>query len=282
MRSPSARQLTLVLDAGQRPELPEPAREADALLDRGPALAERELLLGRAAELASRLSDLLDERVRLTLTDNSSTMVSFRRARGLVAFRVHRMFAEAPAEVVRALAEYASRGRGRSGSVIDRYVRENEERVKHARVARQARGLTPDGNYHQLDELYAQLNREQFGGKVVARIGWGREPPQRRRRSIKMGTYFHDAAVIRIHPGLDRAEVPAFFVRFIVFHEMLHQAVPPVTRGGRRISHTAEFRKRERAYPEYALALAWERKHLGLLLGKPQRARSFDPDDPLA
>ena len=98
-----------------------------------------------------------------------------------------------------------------------------------------------------------------------------------------MGTYFHDARVIKIHPALDREEVPAFFVAFVIFHEMLHQAVPPRMIGGRRVAHSPEFRRLEQAYPDYDRSIAWERKNLHLLLGASvPRRMQFDPDDPLA
>jgi len=239
-------------------------------------------MLDGASALADRLSLLLAERVRLTVTDNTSTMVSFRRTRGLVSFRVHQMFLDAPPTVVDALADYAARGRRSAGSVIDAYVRANEDRIRRSRVERQVRRLDPFGRVHDLQAIFDELNARHFGGRIDARIGWGREAPGRRRRSIKMGTYFHDARVIKIHPALDREEVPAFFVAFVVFHEMLHQAEPPRIVGGRRVSHTPEFRRREQAYPDYERAIAWERRNLHLLLGSAPRRLLFDPDDPLA
>jgi hypothetical protein len=50
---------------------------------------------------------------------------------------------------------------------------------------------------------------------------------------------------------------------------MLHQAVPAREVNGRRIVHGAEFRRRERAHPDFARALAWERSHIRLLLSSP-------------
>jgi hypothetical protein len=48
---------------------------------------------------------------------------------------------------------------------------------------------------------------------------------------------------------------------------MLHQAVPPVSgRDGRRIVHGRDFRLRERAFPGYERARAWEKQNLHLLL----------------
>lgn len=294
MAPPTGRQLALPIanraPRGRRPASASvslaPARSEARNVARAPALdPERLRLLDGAAALADRLSLLLAERVRLTVTDNTSTMVSFRRTRGHVAFRVHQMFLDAPPAVVNALADYASRGRRSAGSVIDDFVRANEDRVRRSRVERQVRGLDPYGRHHDLQAIFDDLNTRFFGGRIDARIGWGREAPDRRRRSIKMGTYFHDARVVKIHPSLDRVEVPGFFVAFVVFHEMLHQAEPPRMIGGRRVSHTPEFRRIEQAYPEYDKAIAWERQHLALLLGDrgPRRQQLiFDPDDPLA
>lgn len=233
--------------------------------------------------MAEKLSQRLSERVRLTITDNTSTMISFRRSAGTISFRVHQMFLDAPVEVVDALADYAARRRRTAGSVLDAFVRSNEELVRQSRADRQNRALDPYGRVHDLKAMFDDLNEIYFAGRIEAGIGWGREAPDRRRRSIKMGTYFHDSKVIKIHPALDRLEVPDYFVAFVVFHEMLHQAVPPRIIGGRRIAHTPEFRELEAAYPDYDRALAWESRNLSLLLGDgPPRRASFDPDDPLA
>ena len=71
---------------------------------------------------------------------------------------------------------------------------------------------------------------------------------------------------MRVHPALDQAWVPRFFVRFIVFHEMLHHVEPAHEGRGRTQFHTKTFRARERAFHDHDRALAWERAHLGRLL----------------
>jgi hypothetical protein len=38
---------------------------------------------------------------------------------------------------------------------------------------------------------------------------------------------------------------------------------------GRRVVHGLDFRRRERAYPDYARAKAWEDRNLSLLLSSP-------------
>jgi hypothetical protein len=126
---------------------------------------------------------------------------------------------------------------------------------------------------HDLQAILDRLNAEYFGGAIEARIGWGAVRGMRRRRTIKTGVYVEAARLIRIHGHLDRPEVPEFYVAMVVFHEMLHQAVPAVERNGRRVVHGAEFRRRERAYPDFERARVWEEQHLGMLLA-PRRANA--------
>ena len=221
---------------------------------------------GASLVLASRLSSLLREPVEVELTDNALTMVSYRRVQGRLRFRLHHMFATAHDSVMRALAGFTGRNRRAHGRAIDEYVRQNRALIRPVPPRPEA-PLAPRGRVHDLAEIYAALNARWFARAVHARIGWGRRSAGGRRRSIKMGVYFHDLKVIRIHPALDEPRVPRYFVEMVVFHEMLHQVHPPaVDAAGRRIVHGAEFRAAERRFPGYARARAWEKAHLHLLL----------------
>jgi hypothetical protein len=233
--------------------------------------APRATNVSSARQLADALSDLLTERVRLTVHDNRSTMVSFRRAPGEIHYRVHHMFLEAPHEVVTALAAFAGPRRGaaarrrEAGTRIDAFVKRNRARIAVPRADR----LLSRGRVYDLQEIFDRVNALHFEGRIEARIGWGPVRAGRRRRTVKTGVYVQDARIIRIHPTLDRVQVPEFYVAAVVFHEMLHQAVPAREVGGRRIVHGAEFRRRERAYPDHARARAWEERNLALLLSSP-------------
>ncbi|HYO68772.1 MAG TPA: hypothetical protein VEU33_22095 [Archangium sp.] len=232
-----------------------------------PALPEatREELWARAEALAFRLSAELRMPVRLAVTDNRSTMVSFRRSANALQLRLHHMFLDAPEPVVRAVADYAGRGNRLAGGVLDDYIRGQQPRIRQERHAAEA-DLEPRGRCFDLQVLFDQLNRVYFHGSIQARIGWGRMPPRRRRKSIRLGVYDHQTREIRIHPGLDRPEVPSYFVEFIIFHEMLHQLFPSSNGTGRRVHHPRAFREREKAFPLYSAALRWERENLNLLL----------------
>lgn len=234
----------------------------------GPRAWGREERVSRAREVADALAAELGEPVRLTVHDNRSTMVSFRREAGGVLYRVHHMFLDAPEEIRRALAAFAGAGRGASarrraaGVAIDDYVKVHRERISAPRLEH----LRPRGRCHDLQAIFDRLNAEHFEGRIEATIGWGAFRRGRRHRSIKTGVYVADARLIRIHPALDRPEVPEFYVAAVVFHEMLHQDVPAVERGGRRVVHGREFRRRERGYPDHERARRWEEANIGLLL----------------
>lgn len=202
--------------------------------------------------------------VELVPTDNATTMVrSIPRAGGGMTVRLQRIFLDAPVEVLEACARWLRGGSRKAGAIVDRYVEGTlPPRPRPRPPARAGRGAVFD-----LESLFRRLNAEQFGGAIAASVVWGRARSRRRRRTIRFGSYDTLSRIIRIHPALDRPGVPEGYVAFVLFHEMLHAALPP-RRGkdGRRLHHFREFRERERAYPEAARWAAWERRNLDVLL----------------
>jgi len=234
--------------------------------DRAATLPHRPTAHAAGYLLAERIARLLREPVDVDLTDNAWTMVSFKRLHGRVRFRLHHMFSAANDDVLRALAGFTGRNRRAHGRAIDDYIRRHRDLIRAAPERRQEQ-LSERGRIHDLGEIFARVNAQHFDGELDARIGWGRRVREGRRRSIKMGVYLHDQKLIRIHPALDDERVPRYFVELVVFHEMLHQIVLPITgRDGRRVVHGREFRAREKRFPGYERARAWEKQNLHLLL----------------
>lgn len=56
---------------------------------------------------------------------------------------------------------------------------------------------------------------------------------------------------IGLHPSLRSA--PRYVVRFLIFHEVLHLAIPPHA----GVAHHVAFRVAERLWPDYHRANAW-------------------------
>src|SRR5271165_4382831 len=93
----------------------------------------REALVAQAERLARRISGELGVPVRLAVTDNRSTMVSYRRGPSALRLRVHHMFLDAPERVVHAIADYAGRGRSSAGPLLDDYIRGRQPLIRGGR-----------------------------------------------------------------------------------------------------------------------------------------------------
>ncbi|HEY0137776.1 MAG TPA: hypothetical protein VGB85_27010, partial [Nannocystis sp.] len=88
------------------------------------------------------------------------------------------------------------------------------------------------------------------------------------RESIKLGSYSVEEELIRIHPVMDAADVPHFFIAWIIYHEMLHEVHDMPIVDGRRVYHTPEFRRAEARFEHYAEAVLWERTQVHKLLDR--------------
>ncbi|MDX2023173.1 MAG: hypothetical protein SF187_23265 [Deltaproteobacteria bacterium] len=205
--------------------------------------------------------------LELKLTDNRYTMITVRRQADGYGVRVHRMFAASDSRTVRHLARYIVHNDPRASAALGDFIRDNDDIIKDQPRQRRPLRVRTQGKIHNLQSIFDTLNRNHFAGAIKARITWGSAPKRLgRRRSIKMGSYSVEDRVIRIHPALDRADVPEYFVAWIVFHEMLHDKHGAVEKDGRRCYHTKAFMDEERSFVDYERAAAWEKAHIQSLL----------------
>lgn len=211
--------------------------------------------------------------IALTITDNASSIMSFDHGRqpNSARLRIHHMFLNASPPVVSALATWLTHRRHRrSGAVLDRFIQGHSHLIR--RGGRRWR-IRVRGKVHDLQAYYDTVNEVEFDGSVEVPITWGRSSARKRQRSIRLGSFSPEDRLIRIHPHLDQAFVPDYFVRYVVFHEMLHAALGfECTAGGRRRVHTRAFNGRERGYREFGRAMAWHdgRGNIARLLRKPR------------
>lgn len=241
---------------------------------------------GGHQRLLRRLDELTDGLVaRLVLTRNRSRILSARPAAGDPRRQVVRLdacFTTAPDEVVAAVALWLTGGperRREALALIRRHFEASREAAEEPPARRRRTVLRPVGRTLDLRQMRDELNRTYFDGRLEVGITWGRaargaawrQRGRRRqgRRSIRLGSYSYETNVIRIHRALDHPGVPRYVVAAIVYHEMLHAALPePARRGGRRRLHTPEFRRRERRFARHDAARAWVEEHLDELLAR--------------
>src|SRR5438552_19187687 len=100
--------------------------------------------------------------LRLTLTQNRSVLLSFRRKSGVIHLRLHRMFLHAPLGVVRAFARSLRRHSPSAASEGRRFMNENLHRVR--KVPRQLPTLVTAGRVHDLQQVFDRLNGRFFSG----------------------------------------------------------------------------------------------------------------------
>ena len=217
-----------------------------------------------AEEIRRRLSRLTGKTVVLTITDNRCSVVRVSPGPGGVArVRLHHMFLDAPAEVVRALAQYAVRPNRSCRARINGFVRRNRHLIGGSPRSRAQINITHRGFQFNLKEVYDRLNRRYFGRRLKVPITWGRSNRRWRRHSIDFGCYDPTVRIIRINPALDRVWVPRLFLDYIVYHEMLHAALGiRALANGRRDIHSVRFREEERLFRFHRWALRWERANL--------------------
>jgi hypothetical protein len=187
--------------------------------------------------------------------------------------RLHRMFEDAPPEIRADLASWIRAGRRAKRACRDLGSWTEFALKDLPPKATRRISLQPKGLVHNLELIVAGLSDtefpEVFGEQVQhPEITWGKRAKSRSRGTIQLGSFNSAQNVIRLHPVMDQHAVPRWFIRYVLFHELLHAAIPSErsANGGKYIHHGLRFTTREKDYVDYGRALAWEAKHLPKLL----------------
>ncbi len=124
------------------------------------------------------------------------------------------------------------------------------------------------GRFFDLRSLFDRLNARYFNNRLENySIVWGKKRRLRPRNEIVFGSIQEEDRLIRIHPLLDRAFVPAWFLEYVIYHEMCHAVVPDeFDAQGRRIVHHEKFYAEERKFYRFRRAKAWEADNLARFL----------------
>ncbi|MBW2731413.1 MAG: hypothetical protein JRH20_03410 [Deltaproteobacteria bacterium] len=204
----------------------------------------------------------------LKVTDNRSVIITVKRDPKHKQYhvRLHHLFVDAPAEIVRALALYIAVNEAQASRLLNHYIDANENQIRGVRPHRPIK-ISTTGRAHDLAEIFHKLNQRYFGDRLRSRITWGRNAGRgQSRRSVRLGSFTLEENLIRIHPGLDQGWIPAAYLEWIVYHEMLHAVHPMHVVNGRRRFHTRAFAEAEQRFELHAEVHAWEQRNLPALL----------------
>ena len=232
-------------------------------------MSQNNLHLQRVFSDAFRHLDPKGRRFRLTVADIEVRFYPYaglhhtiRVRSGRVYVRLSDIFDAAPPEVVRALAfllvaRLLSRKAPPAHEKIYRSYAFSPQVLRASDIARQQRGRkiisSARGKIYDLDELFERLNRRHFDNQLEKPVlTWSK-------RRAKRILGHHDSAhdTITISKALDSREVPAWFVEYILYHEMLHIKHPAKIINGRRYYHTPAFRSEEQRFPRYQASQDW-------------------------
>jgi len=181
---------------------------------------------------------------------------------GRIYVRLSDLFEAAPDDIIGALvrillAKLLRRRVRAEWNATYRLFAIRDDVVSASEAARRSRGrkrlADPAGRVFDLDEMFDRINAEFFAGAVERpRLGWTLRDAWRTH-----GHYDPAHGSVAISRSLDTPETPAYVVEFVLYHEMLHVAMPAEVRNGRHMHHTAKFRRAEAQHPRMTDAVAW-------------------------
>lgn len=111
-----------------------------------------------------------------------------------------------------------------------------------------------------LEVLFTSLNNEWFGGTLHSYLRWGKYGSKTSYHSL-----FHDDTgnthhLITIAGLYNHPAVPQYAVEAVLYHEMLHIALPPIESDLRRNVHHRAFREAEQQFVHYEKWQKWLKK----------------------
>lgn len=197
---------------------------------------------------------LIGRPVSLTITDNTSNMLSVKTKGRTIDMRLQRIFLEADRDILHEIAEFTKK-RNAETPKLNQFIHMNTHKVTRKNPVRTI--LKTRGKHFDLKEIYDLLNASYFDSRVSSRITWGLKHSRRYVKQRTLGSYDVQLNLIRISPFLDRSRVPKYFITYIVYHEMLHADMRQAQQNGRARFHSREFRRREQLFKDYEEAVAW-------------------------
>lgn len=211
--------------------------------------------------LQENLEDRIGTKLHLKINDNRSTMLSVKWEADCTRVSLHRMFLQAPLNIMQDLTCYLKREDKTLSPSIKAYIENNLKNLDYSHELNLDQLQTRGQNY-DLKAIYDQLNRHYFDNKLKLHITWFGKSSNRNRNRITFGLYYDPLKLIKINRLLDQTYFPIYFVEYVVYHEMLHYVCPAyVDEQGQKHIHSKEFKAMEKKFKEFDLAKKWMRKH---------------------
>ncbi|MEM1283001.1 MAG: SprT-like domain-containing protein [Chlamydiota bacterium] len=207
------------------------------------------------------IEETVKKKVKLRINDNRSTMVSVKWEPDCTRVSMHRMFLEAPKNIMDALACHIKKENSKLCPSVKAFIEEKLTSFDYSGQLNE-NALSTKGEVYELQALYDKINEQYFGGQLRLKITWFGKKQRRRKSQVTFGLYQEATKLVKINRMMDSSFFPEYFVEFVIYHEMLHHVCRSYydEKGKHRI-HTPEFKKREQEFEHFELANLWMKKN---------------------
>jgi len=204
-------------------------------------------------------------KLHLKINDNRSTMLSVKWEPDVTKVSLHRMFLKAPQNIMEALGCYLKGEDKQIAPSIKAFIENNLQRLDYSHEL-DLEKLETKGLVYDLKQIYNDLNDDYFGNKIDLHITWFGNHRKRTCKRVTFGLFHDPLRLIKINRLLDNKNFPAFFVYYVVYHEMLHYVCPAyVNENGFKHIHSKAFKEREKKFQYYSEAQRWIRDNQNYL-----------------
>jgi predicted SprT family Zn-dependent metalloprotease len=197
------------------------------------------------------------KKLKVKINDNRSTMLSVRWEPDYTRVSLHRIFLNAPQNVMDALACYIRHKDKSIHSSVRVFIEDSLKKLDYSHTLNRSK-LYVQGNIYNLKHIYNELNSQYFDDRLELFITWFGKPNLRKSSRITFGLYYDPLKLIKINRILDSPSFPDYFVKYVVYHELLHYVCPSYydEKGIHRI-HSKEFKEKEKHFLHYQIAQEW-------------------------
>jgi hypothetical protein len=210
-------------------------------------------LIGFQQEIEARTR----RKLKIKINNNRQTMLSVRWESDCTRVSLHRMFLQAPQNVMDELACYIQKKHKVIAPSVKAFIEESMRKLDYSHTIKPSQLMT-QGAVYNLKKLYNDVNREYFDNAVDLYITWYGKPHLTTKSRITYGLYFEPQRLIKIARFLDHLTVPDYVISFVIYHEMLHHVCPTyVDDKGVHRSHDKAFKDREKQFRYFDLAMDW-------------------------
>ena len=211
--------------------------------------------------IQKQLEDSSGIKLKLKINDNRSTMLSVKWEPDGAKVSLHRIFLDAPRNVMDALACYLKREDRIIAPTVKAFIEDRLKKLDYSHLV-DRRKLYSQGNVYNLQQIYNDLNAEYFDNALDLNITWFGRPNRRCRSRVTFGLYHDPLRLIKINRMLDSPAFPDYLVAYVVYHEMVHHVCPSyVDENGYHHIHTKEFKIKEAKFKYFDLAIDWIKKN---------------------